>query len=301
MDMAETILVTGATGNVGSEVVEQLFKQSLLSSHHNRIKAAVHSQNKVDKLKKYNKEVEIEIVSLDYNKAETIANALSNVDKLFLLVNPASHLSISSSVVKGAKKNNVKHIVMLSSLGVEVKPEITIGRLHKQEEKVIEESSIPYTFLRANFFMQNFVTFYGNTIKTQNAFYLPAGNHKVNFVDARDIAAVAAKVLTIEGIEHLNKVYTITGGEALSFAQAAEIISKEIGKKIAYVDVKEEEARKGMKDMGMENWLIDAIMEGFYSIRAGYGSQTTTVVEKITGRKPISFSQFVKDYVQAFK
>jgi uncharacterized protein YbjT (DUF2867 family) len=101
--------------------------------------------------------------------------------------------------------------------------------------------------------MQNIVTFYGSIIKTQIAFYLPAGNHKVSFVDARDIAAVAAKVLTIEGIEHLNKVYTITGGEALSFAQAAEIISMEIGKKIAYVDVKEEEARKGVKNMGMEN------------------------------------------------
>jgi uncharacterized protein YbjT (DUF2867 family) len=75
MNMAETILVIGATGNVGSEVVEQLLKQTLLSSQHNRIKAAVHLQNKVYKLKKYNKEVEIEFVSLDYNKAETIANA----------------------------------------------------------------------------------------------------------------------------------------------------------------------------------------------------------------------------------
>jgi uncharacterized protein YbjT (DUF2867 family) len=100
---------------------------------------------------------------------------------------------------------------MLSSIGVEVKPEIIIRRLHKQEEKIIEESGIPYTFLRANTFRQNFVTFYGNTVKTQEAFYLPAGNHRVSFVDARDIAAVAAKILTIKGIEHLNKVYNITG------------------------------------------------------------------------------------------
>lgn len=91
---------------------------------------------------------------------------------------------------------------MLSSIGVKVKPEITIGRLHRQEEKIIEESDIPYTFLRANGFMQNFVTFYGQTIKTQNAFYLPAGDHKVSFVDARDIAAVAVRILTIDGIEH---------------------------------------------------------------------------------------------------
>jgi uncharacterized protein YbjT (DUF2867 family) len=102
------------------------------------------------------------------------------------------------------------------------------------------------------------------------------------------------------GIKHLNKVYDITGGEALSFAQAAEILSNEIGRKIVYVNITEEDAREGLKEMGMENWLIDAIMEGFHSIRAGYGSQATAVVEQIKGRKPISFSQFVKDYAEAF-
>jgi uncharacterized protein YbjT (DUF2867 family) len=300
----ETILVTGSTGNVGSVVVEQLVTQTFLSSspsssRHNRIRAAVHSQNKVDKLERYDSK-EVEIVPLDYNKTETIASALKNVDKLFLLVNPAPHLSISSSVIEEAKKNNIKHIVMLSSIGVNVKPEITIGRLHRQEEEIIEESGIPYTFLRANFFMQNFLTFFGQTIKTQNAICLPAGNHKVSFVDVRDIAAVAANILTMGGIKHLNKVYDITGGEALSFAQAAEILSNEIGRKIVYVNITEEDAREGLKEMGMENWLIDAIMEGFHSIRAGYGSQATAVVEQIKGRKPISFSQFAKDYAEAF-
>jgi uncharacterized protein YbjT (DUF2867 family) len=97
-----------------------------------------------------------------------------------------------------------------------------------------------------------------------------------------------------------NKVYDITG-QALSFSQAAEIISKEIGRKILYIDITEEDSRKGMKEMGMEDWLINAIVEPFSSIRAGFGSENTTVVEQITGRKPISFSQFAKDYAQAFK
>lgn len=127
-----------------------------------------------------------------------------------------------------------------------------------------------------------------------------SGSNKVSFVDTRDIAAVAAKILTIEGVEHMNKIYDITGGEAISFAQAAEIMSKEIGRKIAYIDISEEDARKALKEMGMDNWLIDAVMEGFYSIKAGYGSQTTNVVEQITGRKPISFSQFVRDHVSFF-
>jgi uncharacterized protein YbjT (DUF2867 family) len=167
MNMVETTQVTGATGTVGSEVVKQLLASSPSSpsSDHNLIKAAVHSQNKADKVKQDNKEVEI--VNIDYNKAETIADALINVDKLFLLIDPVPNISISSNVVKEAKKNGVKCIVMLSSLAVDVEPRITIGRLHRQEEKIIEESGIPYTFLRPNAFMQNFVNFFGHTIKTQ--------------------------------------------------------------------------------------------------------------------------------------
>ena len=83
--------------------------------------------------------------------------------------------------------------------------------------------------------------------------------------------------------------------------QAAEILSKEIGKRISYVDISEEGARKGMKEIGMDEWFINAIMEFYSIIRAGHASQTTTVVEQITGRKPISFSQFVKDYAKFFR
>ena len=177
-----------------------------------------------------------------------------------------------------------------------------LGRLHRQEEKIIEESGIPYTFLRPTSFMQNFVNFYSETIRTKNAFYLHAGDVKVSFVDVRDIAAVAVELLTKNGSQHENKAYGITGQEALSYSQAAEILSKEIGKKISYIDIPEEDARKGMKQIGIEDWLIDALMEGFnYIITGGYGSQTTTIVEQITGRKPVSFAQFAKDYAEFFR
>jgi uncharacterized protein YbjT (DUF2867 family) len=89
--------------------------------------------------------------------------------------------------------------------------------------------------------MQNFLNFFGYTIKTQNAFYLPAGDQRVGFIDVRDIAAVAVRELTINGIRHGNKIYHITGQEALSFGQAAEIISKEIDRKISYIDITDKE------------------------------------------------------------
>lgn len=194
-------------------------------------------------------------------------------------------------MIQEAKKNGLSYIVKLSVPGADAEPGTIIGRLHRQEENIIEESGISHTFLRPTAFMQNFVNFFGHTIKTQNAFYLPAGDGKVSFVDVRDIAAIAVKVLLAENNgkqqQFENKAYHITGQEALSYSQAAETLSKEIGRKISYIDITEEDARKGMREMGMENWLIDAMIKLYNIIRAGYASQTTNVVEQITGRRPI--------------
>jgi uncharacterized protein YbjT (DUF2867 family) len=293
-----TILVIGATGTVGSEVVKQLVSSS---SDQNVIRAVVHSQDKAEKFKQYKT---VETVNMDYNNSETIAAALNQVDKLFLLTLPTLNvIEIYSNLVKQIRKyggGGINHIVKLSSMEAETGPETTIGRLHRQEEKIIEESGIPYTFLRPSAFMQNFVNYLGQTIRNQNAFYLPTGDGKVSFVDVRDIAAVSVRVLTSDN-GHAGKAYTITGQEAISHGQAAEILSNEVGKRISYTDIPKEYARKGMKEIGMDDWFIDVMIESYGMIKAGNASRTTTVVEQITGRKPISFTQFARDYVKFFK
>jgi uncharacterized protein YbjT (DUF2867 family) len=152
--------------------------------------------------------------------------------------------------------------------------------------------------------MQNFVTQFGHTIRTQNAFNVPAGDAKMSFVDARDIAAIAVRMLTNnsngESQQYENKGYDISGQEALSYRQVADILSNEVGKKISYIEITEDDARKGMEQMGIGGWYIDIMIELFRIIRAGYGSEMTAVVEHITGRKPISFAQFAKDYAEVF-
>jgi uncharacterized protein YbjT (DUF2867 family) len=303
-DQEKTILVTGATGTVGSEVVKQLTSISPSSSGH-KIRAAVHSKNKADKLKQFDNK-RVEIVELDYAKPETVADALNKVDNLYLQTLPIPNVTdISSNFVNEAKKNGVKYIVKLSAIGAGSELESTILQLHKEKEKIIEDSGIPYTFLRPPAFMQNFVTQFGHTIRTQNVFYVPAGDAKMSFVDARDIAAIAVGMLTNNSNggsqQRHNKAYDITAQDALSYRQVADILSNEVGKKISYIDITEDGARKGMEQIGMSDWFIDIMIELFRIIRAGYGSETTAAVEHITGRKPISFAQFAKDYAEVFR
>ena len=244
----------------------------------------------------------VDLVTLDYTRPETFADAFKDVDKLFLLTPISPNMgSNSSNLVNAAKQNAIKHIVKLSVMGADAEPGIIIGRLHRQEEKIIEGSGIPYNFLRPGAFMQNFVNYFGETIKNQNAFYFPAGEGKVSFVDVRDIASVAVVFLTRNDTKYENKAYGITGQEALSYGQAAEVLSRELGRTISYIDISESDARKGMMKIGMEDWLIDAIMEYYPIIKSGHASETTSTIEEVTGRKPILFSQFAKDYVEAFR
>jgi len=252
-----TILVTGATGTVDSEVVKQLVSSSSSSSDNDIIiRVAIHSQNKIDNFKEYKT---LQIVDMDYNKSETIVDALNHVNKLFLLTLPAPNMAVYSNLVKEIRKyGSINHIVKLSSMmAEETGLSTTIGRIHREEEKIIEESGIPFTFLRPPAFMQNFITQFSYTIRTHNAFYIPAGDAKMSFVDARDVAAVSVQALIGDSQQHIRKAYAITAQEAISYGQAAEILSKEVGRRISYVDIPEEDSRKGWKRMA---WMIGLLM-----------------------------------------
>jgi uncharacterized protein YbjT (DUF2867 family) len=151
--------------------------------------------------------------------------------------------------VNEAKKSGIRYIVKQSVIGADLNADVDGMRLHRQAEQIIEESRISFTFLRPNEFMQNFVNFHSRSIKNNNVFYLPAQDAKVSIVDVRDIAAIAVKILTDDNTNdiHNNKAYLITGPEAISYHQAAEILTTATGKKIDYVSISDEEARRGMK------------------------------------------------------
>ena len=290
----ESILVTGATGNIGSEVVKELLSDAPDVS----IKAAVHSSQNVKKVKS---DARVKVIQIDYNEPETLREALNGVDKLFLLTPDVPNAAdLASNVVTQAKKAGIKQIVKQSVMGADLEADVGTMRLHRQVEKFIEQSGIPFTFLRPNEFMQNFINFHSPSIKGNNAFYVPLEDAKVSLVDVRDIAAVAVKSL-IDEDKHKNKTYLITGPEALSYHQLAEILSNTTGRKINYVNISDEEARAAMKEIGMSDWLINTVSELSEYFRKGKASEISPAVEEVTGNKPISFSQFAKDYAEAFR
>jgi len=288
--MASTVLVTGATGNIGCQVVKQL------STIGTNVRAAVRRSTDLDKIKC----AEVGLVEYDFNKQETSEAAFEGVEKLFLITPFVPNMvEIGTSMVERATKAGVKYIVRLSAMGADFEPGITLGRWHREVEKAIEASGIPYTILRPNEFMQNYVGFLGDTIKTQSAFYLPLGDSKTSFVDTRDIASVAVEALTKSG--HDGKIYNITGEESLSNYQVAEILSTLTGRKINYVNVSDNDAREGMRSANTPVWMIDALVELYRIQKAGYASEVSSIVELVTRRKPISFAQFARDYSHVFQ
>ncbi|WP_009634533.1 SDR family oxidoreductase [Synechocystis sp. PCC 7509] len=285
--MSNTIFVTGATGNVGSQVVQQLIASGITP------RVAVRSMNKAEALKKAGAEP----VEMDLDRPETVQSALVGVDKVFL-VSPfvPNMVELTAILIEAAKRANVQQIVKLSALA---QPRIALSKWHSEMENAIASSGIAFTFLRPNGFMQNFVNAMAETIKSDNAFYLNAGEGKVSFVDTRDIASVAVAALITSG--HEGQSYTITGSEALSHSQAAAILSQVLGRTINYVDVPEDPVRQGMQGAGMPEPTVNALLELYASYKAGQAATVSPAVEQVTGKQPISFEQFVQDYAEVWQ
>lgn len=289
--MQQTILVTGATGTVGREVVKQL---SMLDGI--RVRAGVHSLIKGENLRRL---PDVEVVEMEFNDPNSLHAAFTHADKVFLITPLADgQIEMAKKLVDEAKKASVKHIVKLSALGAGAEPGIQLGRWHREIERYIEQSGIPYTFLRPASFMQNFENFNATTIKEEGKIYMPIGEGKVSYIDARDIAAVAVEVLTGSG--HEGQVYDLTGPEAISVEEVADTITYVTGKPVTFVDVPEDEVRQSMQKQHVPEWMANALLELYSVHRGGYASGVTGRVEDLTGCKPHTFRQFVKEYKECF-
>jgi uncharacterized protein YbjT (DUF2867 family) len=276
------ILVTGGTGTIGSSTVKALKEKGA------RFKVGSRSPKKLEGQG-------VEAVLFDWDKPETFGPALQGVEKVFLLTPVAEkQTQYTKSLVDAAKKAGVKHIVKLSVMGVDAEPGISLGRMHRDSEKVIKDSGLAWTMLRPTFFMENFFNYYGADPKKDSTVYAAHGQGKAVWVDGRDVGEVAAAVLTGKG--HEGKAYELTGPEALDTGEVLTRIGQALGHQYTYVPIPDEAVRKAMTDMQMPGWLVDAMAELAGLIRNGWSATPGTGVKDVLGRPPRSFQDYLKDY-----
>jgi uncharacterized protein YbjT (DUF2867 family) len=281
------ILVTGAGGTVGSEVVKQLKQAGA------EFRVGFRTPAKADKARAEG----LDTVVFDLADRASIAAALKGVDKMFLLSgNIPNQSEMEINAVEEARKAGVKHIVKLSVLHAD-QEHYTFARWHRAVEKAIEKSGIAWTFLRPTGFMQNFVTYNRASIQAQGAFYEPVDS-KVSFVDVRDIAAVAVKALTSPG--HESKAYELTGPEAFTYEQVAEKISRAAGREVKVVFTGVEAARQGMLASGMPPFMVDAVLDLQKVYATGVSERVYPDSERITGRKARTLDDFLRENKAAF-
>lgn len=282
------ILVTGAAGTTGSEVVR------LLAAKGVRVRAMVRNPEKSKKFSSPG----VETVVADLEKPSTLDPALKGVDKVYLVSSPDPRVGIlHGNLMDSAKRAGVKQIVRLSALGAAANSPSQLLKWHGEVDEKLSRSGLSYAILRPASFMQNLLSF-RSTIQRDGKIYASVRDGKISPIDARDIAASAAAVLTSEG--HSGRMYELTGPEALNYPQIASKIGEGIGRAVEYVDVPPEASREGMVAAGFPTWLADALLE-LWAIHASGGADGVTgSVEKLTGKKPRTLDAFAKDFAGAF-
>ena len=280
------ILITGASGNVGKEVLKQITQTGV------EVRAAFQSVSKAAGAPSG-----VEIVAADYNQPETLRTALKAVERVFLVGPPTDQLpALERKAMEVIVQSGVRQVVKLSAMGGR---EAIFPRQHAQSEDYIQSTGVPYTFLRPNGFMQNMVTYNAPTIKTQSAFYGSEGDGRVSQIDIRDVAAVAVKALTEDG--HVGKAYTLTGPEALTNKEIAHVLSDELRREIRFINLPPAQLKEALLSAGVPEWNADALLDLQRLYREDKATTVTPDVEQILGRKAISFAQFFRDYRSDFE
>lgn len=270
-------LVTAATGNVGHFVAEALQKKQIPFT------AATRNAGKAkEKLGDA-----ITTVHLDFEDKSTFAPALEGKDIIFLS-GPSATPGAEDMIMplaEEAKKQGVSHVVFMA--------------VYPRVMDFLKQNSIDYTFIKANFFMQNFEMYQQDDIRHKNQIFMPAGNGKAPFIHTRDIGDIVGEVIS-RPEDFKNESIYLTGSEAMDHYQVAEIFSEVLGRKIEYKNPDDDTYRKEMENRGYNKSYIDGMIAVFGKIKSGDVAQTSNTVEEILNRKPISLKQYVIDKKQLF-
>ena len=288
--MGTPILVTGATGTVGTHLVRELRRADrpvrIVTRHPEKISDR--------------RDAAIAVVTGDLADPEVARRAVADCQRVFLLTgpDPGQH-DLQAGVVAAAREVGVGHIVKLSALGARPDSPMVLAREHARTEGLIRESGMAWTFLHPHAFMQNLFAQIP-AIKRESTLYAPTGEGRMAMIDARDVAAAAAAVLCGAGEGHAGRTYTLTGPEAVSMPEAAAILGEVLEREIRCRTVSPEAGREAMVSMGMPAWLADdlTVLNRFF--REGGGAAVSGDGPALMGRAATPFARFADDHRAMF-
>jgi uncharacterized protein YbjT (DUF2867 family) len=278
--MSGKILVLGATGNIGKPLVDALVAKG------EAVKAASRSGGPVGGA---------EGVRFDYADPSTIPAALEGVDRVFVMLAAGytDPIGMLSPIVEAAAAHGAK-VVLMTALGVDADDNIP----YRQVELKLIKSGAPYVILRPNWFADNFHTFWKAGVSAGH-FGLPAGDGATSFIDLRDLVASIAAVLTTDRFD--GQAFAVTGPQALTYAQAAEILSKAIGRPVAYEAIDDAAFIAMLTSFGVPEAYATFLATIFYPVRQGWAAGVSDAVLTLTGRPPIALETYARDYADAWK
>jgi uncharacterized protein YbjT (DUF2867 family) len=282
------ILITGATGTVGSEVVKRLSAEGV------SVRAVTRDPRKAGMIRLPH----VEVAKGDLEDADSILRACAGVDRAFLLTNSTERAGEQQvTFTRIAQRSGVRHVVKLSQLHADASSPGRFLRYHAAVEAAIRASGLTFTFLRPNLYMQGLLNF-RQSIRQKSAFFAAAGDARISAVDVRDLADVAVAALTTS--QHDNKIYSLTGPAVLTFAEMASQLPRAVGRTITYVDVPPEAMRIALADLGFPAWQADGLLEEFAMYRRGEAAGVEPGVREVLGRPPRAFDEFARDYALLF-
>jgi uncharacterized protein YbjT (DUF2867 family) len=279
------ILITGATGQIGKELIPLLLETG------QPLRVFVRDEKKVDHL-----DPKMERVPGDLNNPGSLLAAMQLVEKVFLITFETQQ---DINVIEAAKRAGVQQIVKLSTLEA-TKHKITVGKWHYEREELIRGSGLDWTFLRPGMFMSNSIEWWADSIKGQACVFFPGGKKgRVAPIDPRDVARVAALALTQSG--HSKQAYELTVSELFTIGEMVQMIANVLGKPVQYVDISPIAAKLFMLKSGMDKALVNGLMEMLASLRKNEGAIVTDTVRQVTGSAPRTFEAWGREHIQAFQ
>jgi uncharacterized protein YbjT (DUF2867 family) len=233
---------------------------------------------------------------MDLLSQQGVAGALAGADAAFVLA-PPGHVRqdlLIKPVIDAARAAGVPKLVLMSAMGANAFEAAPL----RQAELHLEASGLAWNVIRPNWFMQNFNTFWVHGIQTQGKILLPTSQAKGSYIDARDIAAVAAVLLT--STQHANQAFDLTGAEALDHTQVAAVLSQAAGRSIVYEDIPSEAMRAGLLQAGLPADYADFMLVILAAFKDGHAARSTDAVQRITGRAPTPLAQYAQDHKAAW-